>query len=71
MTSLTLTTTNVILTLTPATGPALVLSAQASPQLVLQTSGVQGVPGPIPDPGPGFVIVGTELRFAISNLPRG
>lgn len=33
--------------------------------------GIQGPSGPPPSPGPGFVLVGSELRFAITTLPQG
>lgn len=71
MTSLALTSTLTRLVLTPDTGPALVLTAAAAPRLVLATAGTQGPPGPPPSPGPGFVLVGAELRLSISTLPQG
>lgn len=71
MTSLVLTSTLTRLVLTPETGPELVLAAAAAPQLVLAAAGTQGPPGPPPTPGPGFVLVGAELRFSISTLPQG
>lgn len=50
MTSLTLTTVETRLILTPATGASLTLTAQTSPLLELSADGVQGPPGP---PGDG------------------
>ena len=33
--------------------------------------GKQGLPGPTANPGPGFKLVGVELRYDIATLPRG
>lgn len=71
MTSLTLTSVQTHLVLTPEAGAALTLTAQVGPQLVFAAEGVQGPPGPPPSPGPGFILVGDELRLAISTLPQG
>lgn len=71
MTTVSITQEVVEVTITPAGQPAVALTVPAAPQVVVQPLGAQGPPGPPPDPGPGFVIVGTELRFAISTLPQG
>ena len=40
-------------------------------KLIKLLQGKQGLPGPTANPGPGFKLVGVELRYDIATLPRG
>jgi hypothetical protein len=40
-------------------------------KVVKLLQGKQGLPGPTANPGPGFKLVGVELRYDIATLPRG
>lgn len=40
-------------------------------KMVKLLQGKQGLPGPTANPGPGFKLVGVELRYDIATLPRG
>lgn len=55
----------------PEGAPAVALQVPAAPQVLVTPLGAQGPIGPPPGPGPGFVIVGTEIRFSIATLPQG
>lgn len=61
----------VLVTVSPQGQPAVTLTVPSPPQVVVQPLGAQGPPGPPPTPGPGFVLVGAELRLSISTLPQG
>jgi hypothetical protein len=42
------------------------------PQVTISVAGTQGPPGPgLGSVGPGFQLIGNELRYAIATLPRG
>jgi hypothetical protein len=59
--------------------PALTVAVRnkTNQTLTVSKKGVAGPPGPQGDPGgsmtagPGFIIVGDEIRFDIESLPRG
>lgn len=40
-------------------------------KVVKLLQGKQGLIGPTANPGPGFKLVGVELRYDIATLPRG
>ena len=40
-------------------------------KMVKLLQGKQGLRGPTANPGPGFKLVGVELRYDIATLPRG
>ena len=68
MTGITIQQTVLEVVVAPRTGPRLTLAVPAAPKVVVQPVGMQGPPA---TPGPGFVLVGTELRLSISTLPQG
>lgn len=71
MTGITVTQQVVEVVVAPPDGPQVVLAVPAPPILVITPLGAQGPAGPPPSPGPGFVLVGSELRFVINTLPQG
>lgn len=52
-------------------GPVIEMTVQSAPSIDVMATGMRGPAGTSPVPGPGFVLVGAELRFSISSLPQG
>ena len=48
------------------------MDCESDPEkLTVYLQGPRGYPGPTANPGPGFKLVGVELRYDIATLPRG